>query len=252
MRDNNKGRYSEFREKLIPMSLEVYKNDCKIKYTIYQEKPVAVGGKREAVSVLSEKSIARLVFLVQNTSVTLRGMVTLTYPTEFPTSGREVKKHLNAFLAWAKKVANIGNYVWFMEFQKRGAPHIHILTERDISDKKQEVSRVWFGIVGSGDCRHLRAGTRTEKIRDVDGAGKYAAKYGAKRSQKKPPKEFVDVGRFWGNSRGMKPEIIYTIEVHEMAVIRDTLEGAGWDYCHLLESEGIGTLYNAGKLLKRE
>lgn len=252
MTEKKQEKYTSMREKLIPMALEVYKNDCKIRYTIYQDKPQATGGKREKVFELSEKSIARLVFLVQNTHVVLRGMITLTYPSEFPMTGKLVKLHLNSFLSWAKKIAKIGNYVWFLEFQKRGAPHLHVLVENDISGQKRDVSRIWYGIVGSGDVKHLRAGTRTEKIRDVGGAGKYAAKYGAKKSQKTPPREFTDVGRFWGNSRGMKPEPETVVEVHDMKTIQDTLEGAGWAYTHLLESEGIGTLYNAAKSLRGE
>lgn len=239
------------REALIPMALEVYKTDCKIKYTTY-DNSVNRGEKRGDVMNLSDKSVARLVFIAQNTDIELKGMVTLTYPSKYPSDGKMIKDHLNTFLTWAKKVQGIGNYLWFLEFQKRGAPHFHILTENDITHAKRDVSRIWYGIVDSGDPRHLRVGTRTEKIRDVGGAGKYAAKYGAKKSQKAVPPEFRNVGRFWGASRGMTPVMRESIEIHDMKVIKDTLDGAGWEYCHLLNTEGLGTLYNAGKLLNQE
>ncbi|MFJ9448653.1 hypothetical protein ACIRRH_43740 [Kitasatospora sp. NPDC101235] len=58
-------------------------------------------------------------------------MVTLTYPGEWESvagDGKEVKRHLVTFLkryerAWGGRIVG----VWKLEFQRRGAPHFHIL-----------------------------------------------------------------------------------------------------------------------------
>jgi hypothetical protein len=63
---------------------------------------------------------------------------------------------------------------------------------------KTAVAEAWYAIVGSGDVRHLWAGTRTEALRNPRSVGGYAAKYAAKRLQKEVPDGFTDVGRFWG------------------------------------------------------
>jgi hypothetical protein len=236
-------------EGLILTGMEVYKNDVKLKYTTFDGAKVGGRKKDKPMTHLSKKSLSNLVFLVQNTDTEFRGMITLTYPSEYPSSGKEIKSHLNRFLSWMRS-GHPMRYVWFLEFQKRGAPHFHILTEGDMSPHKYDVSEAWYRAVGSSDPKHLKAGTRTEKIRKQGGAANYAAKYGAKREQKEVPENFRDVGRFWGASRGVKPEAILSIEVHDIQVVKDTLEGAGWGYIDRLGGDVImTTLYNAGKAL---
>ena len=66
---------------------------------------------------------------------------------------------------------------------------------------KEELSKEWYRIVGSGDPKHLRAGTRVERIKRS--AISYVAKYAQKNEQKQVPEGFQNVGRFWG-TWGMK------------------------------------------------
>lgn len=185
--------------------------------------------------MLSKKSRRRLAFVVNNTNVVFRTMITLTYPKEFPCDGKDVKKHLNAFLVWCRRRFARPSYVWFLEFQKRGAPHIHVLLDWPMPQTKAarclmygEVSQKWYAIVGSADPRHLRAGTRCEHIRKVDGAARYCLKYCYKMKQKCVPQAFRNVGRFWGCSRDVppkEPQIIPIDEGSVRAIIAD------WDYC---------------------
>jgi hypothetical protein len=133
------------------------------------------------------------VWAIRNAEVSLPVMVTLTYPAEYPTSGRVVKRHLHAFENWCRR-RGVGG-VWFLEFQDRGAPHLHLLVTRGLPPL--EVSAAWYRIVASGDERHLRVGTRVEPMHSPF-AWVYAAKYGAKAEQKDVPESFRDVGRFWG------------------------------------------------------
>lgn len=164
--------------------------------------------------MFSRKSRERLRFVAQNTSVRFRNMITLTYPREYPKDGKLVKWHLNAFLTWLRKDTKGCSYLWFLEFQARGAPHVHILFDTPFPRANADglkafrfrVSAAWYAIVGSKDTRHLSAGTRVERLRKPDGAARYATKYAMKMRQKCVPPEYRNVGRFWGASRDVKPE----------------------------------------------
>jgi hypothetical protein len=122
-------------------------------------------------------------------------MVTLTYPAEYPADGRIVMNHWRRMRQWFVRQGNTAG-LWFKEFQARGAPHFHVFLPSPVP--KETVARAWYDIVGSGDVRHLWAGTRTESLRNPQAAGAYAAKYAAKSLQKEVPDGFSSVGRFWG------------------------------------------------------
>lgn len=185
--------------------------------------------------MLSKKSRRRLAFVANNTQVVFRTMVTLTYPKQFETDGQIVKGHLRTFLQWCRDRFDRPSYLWFLEFQRRGAPHIHILLDCPLPSDKDErvelfyiVARRWYEIVGSGDVRHRAAGTRCEGIRKPDGAARYCLKYAYKTEQKCVPKAYQNVGRFWGCSRDVtprEPRIIAMDEESVRAVLAD------WDYC---------------------
>jgi hypothetical protein len=187
--------------------------------------------------------------VAQNTSVTFRQMITLTYPAVYPRNGLAVKYHLHAFLVWLKRDTGGCSYLWFLEFQKRGAPHIHILIDtpypRSNGDGyrqfRMRVSSAWYRIVGSGDIRHLSAGTRTERLRSAAGGVHYATKYAAKMRQKRVPDDYRRVGRLWGHSRDVKPEPEGFVRCREDD-IRGELEG--WQYAPGADRPVYRTLYN--------
>lgn len=58
-------------------------------------------------------------------------------------------------------------------------------------------SRNWYEVVGSGDLRHYRAGTKVEKLRSLKGAFAYAAKSYMAKKDEMPVLESKP-GRFWG------------------------------------------------------
>src|SRR5512146_128055 len=81
---------------------------------------------RGVITMLSDDSLKRLAFVANNANVDFRSMITLTYPNEFPVSGKVCKQHLDAMLKALKRKCGDGlQYLWFLEFQKRGAPHFH-------------------------------------------------------------------------------------------------------------------------------
>ena len=203
--------------------------------------------QRGNITMLSKKSRQRLAFIANNTRIAFRTMVTLTYPKEYTTDGKEVKKHLNTFLVWARRYFVSPSYLWFLEFQKRGAPHIHLLIDTPLSqDKAQrlntyaEVSVKWYNTVGSGDDKHLLAGTRVERIRLPDGAARYCLKYAYKTKQKCVPEPYRNVGRFWGCSRDVTPAETRIWPMDEMSV-RAVL--SGWEFCPNEDTLVYQTLY---------
>lgn len=241
------------KSKMLPLrieSLTVFKNDVQVNYSSDTR-----GGKagnfqgKQKQGELSRKSLAKLAFYAQNTEVKMNMFITLTYPKEFPKSGKEIKRHLNRFLAWIRSTGDNISYLWFLEFQKRGAPHFHIITSADLLDRKQDISQRWYDAVNSGDMKHLRAGTNIQKIRKVDGMARYVSKYAAKKEQKVLPPDFRDVGRFWGCSRDVKPEPKKTYNLKGMVgtELQEFMKGMGWEYSDSLQKP-LKTLYNAAIL----
>lgn len=105
---------------------------------------------------------------------------TLTYPGDFPTDAETWKRHLDSFDRALDRVGRgkLGA-IWKLEPQRRGAPHYHLLVwgVRNFKRFRQWVALTWYRIVGSGDERHLRAGTQVDQIRSHRGVMAYASKY---------------------------------------------------------------------------
>ncbi len=124
----------------------------------------------------------------------MKVFVTLTYGSQWPTSGRRVKDDWRAF---TERLRRLGYFmkesiIWFLEFQARGAPHFHFLATGWIP--KSFVAEAWADIT-EGNARSC---SRVEGLKHPEAAGAYAAKYAAKNEQKAVPLEYKDVGRFWG------------------------------------------------------
>lgn len=231
------------------VGVDVYKTDAVVRREGWPNG--ACPGIRRQITEFSEASRRRLAFVAQNTSVRFRQMITLTYPKDYPSDGKTVKRHLNRFLTWLRRDTGGCSYLWFLEFQKRGAPHIHIVFDTAYSRRNADgygqfrirVSTTWYRIVGSGDSKHLAAGTRTERIRKPDGAARYATKYAFKMRQKTVPEGYRNVGRFWGASRDVKPEPERFVRATE-----DDIRGAieQWEYAPSDDRPIYRVLYNQG------
>ena len=187
-----------------------------------------MGGERGVITEFTEKSRYRLLHTMKNADCDFFCMVTLTYPAEWSNDGLRVKKDLWAFRKrLLRKWPGIGG-VWFLEFQRRGAPHFHLMLSlklwevgplvervrvhnklgkrkfRTVAFVQEMLSEWWFEIVGSGDKKHLRAGCAVEVIEEEEGALRYAATHASKPHQKKVPENYQNVGRFWGVLGGVK------------------------------------------------
>jgi len=172
----------------------------------------------------SRKSLARTVFA---TDVTFFSMMTLTYPAVWPRDGKQVKSDLNRFLTWLRDNYKT-DYIWWLEFQKRGAPHMHILTTIIYPGTvgHQRFAKAWckaqklepgvllwdgrrklhYNVLDRCERFHRRP-KQWEAIRKEGGARRYALMYALKPLQKKVPLQYQNVGRFWACSKGVSKSV---------------------------------------------
>lgn len=230
------------------VAVAVYKNDVLV--LRQGEVKSGPGGLRKEIKMLTDDSLRRLAFVANNCDRDFRSMITVTYPNMFPTNGEICKAHLDRLLkALKRKLGNDLAYLWFLEFQKRGAPHFHILLQvglvyEESPELRQWLSKTWYKIVDSGDDLHLLAGTNWENVRETDGLSHYVTKYCAKTYQKQVPEGFWNVGRFWGNSRNLIVMPVLLVAGGE-SVIKDNLKD--WPHADVLAKAVPRVLFNASK-----
>lgn len=123
--------------------------------------------------------------------------VTLTYPAEYPGDWRQWKRQLDTFVKRLRRRLPRAGGTWKLEPQpRRGAPHFHLLVLAPFM-AKEWLSRTWYEVVGTGDERHLTAGTQVAQAQSHRGVLSYAAKYVSK-AQALPSSWQGGVGRWWG------------------------------------------------------
>ncbi|SKJ21733.1 rolling circle replication-associated protein [Mycobacteroides abscessus] len=162
-------------------------------------------------------------------------MITLTYPGDWETvapSGANVKRHM---VLWRKRFqreyGEPARYIWKLEFQRRGAPHIHLWMAPPASSGRSGqrfphwLSETWADIVDHPDAeqraRHRLAGTAIDVRSGLKACDpKRLAIYFTKHSSPNPhgEKEYQHIvpelwqqpghgpGRFWG-AYGLKKAI---------------------------------------------
>ena len=187
---------------IVAVGITSFKRDAVVKcYLNNSRARERKSSKRSTIKEFSSRSRSRLLFTAFNASCEWLAFGVLTYPNEFPMDGKVVKRHINLF---RKRLQERGIILfWAIEFQVRGAVHVNFLLDSFLL--KDELSRIWFEIVGSGDEKHLRAGTQIAFAKSSGQASGYmAACYSADKSkQKEIPAEFQNIGRWWGAPRGL-------------------------------------------------
>lgn len=144
-----------------------------VEVSLETDNPAPVGGKRGVVNEFSSASRRRLMGLIAKLEPQKTIFLTLTYPAEFP-SPRQAKKDLKKMLQRLQRDAPSMSAIWRLEFQKRGAPHFHVLLFNFPYVPKQFIEQDWAQVIGQ------RAFTRIEMIRDRRKLMNYVSKYVAK------------------------------------------------------------------------
>ena len=152
------------------------------------------------------------------------GMITLTLPGDWlavAPSGRIFKRQIRAFLErWRRALGSRLVGGWKLEFQRRGAPHLHIITgiPAMVGPVRFEawLSKCWADVVGAKDVQerinHLLAGTAVDfrevgKMTDPRRLAVYFLGHSTKSHDSKEYQHVVPVewqtaetapGRFWG------------------------------------------------------
>lgn len=214
--------------------------------------------KRGKVKKMTTKSVSRLVLTIQSTPVKFQTILTLTYPREYEISGKTVKSDLKAILQFIIRKGYADKYLWFLEFQDRGAPHFHILLDGDgiLPGWRRDLAWRWANMVTRvpalsdnatpdqirlynlevSKVFRVNADPKAwELIRDDDGAKRYVTKYACKQFQKTVPKLYRDVGRFWGcNKHVMLTTPVWEVDACEEDIAAWLNElghsAAEWDY----------------------
>lgn len=160
-------------------------------------------GLRNKVTVFSRASRRRMLRTMAKLSkAALPIFATLTYPQSYSSNPTDWKEDLRVWGARLKRACPTAAFIWRLEFQKRGAPHFHVLIyglTKNISDFQKWLSTSWYEVVKSCDERHLQAGTNAQHMRSYRGLMVYAGKELAKTSQALLGSTYAEgVGRWWG------------------------------------------------------
>lgn len=144
------------------------------------------GPRRGIVLGFSPKSMRRMEQSIRERvfSFIPRTMITLTF-AEQETSPEDAKRHLHRWRQTFRRTWPAAAALWFLEFQARGTPHFHLITDAPYLSHARIASTwaegfVWVSKAHSGSAR-------------------YALKsYGTKSEQKDVPRGTYWTGRFWG------------------------------------------------------
>ena len=176
--------------------------------------------KRGKISGFSRGSRFRLLKVLFSLTVLPTHFLTLTYPKNFSVDARRWKRDLDVFSKALLRAFPKAWFVWKLEPQKRGAPHFHLLgtfgTKVNFWYLCWWLSFTWYRIVGSGDIKHLLAGTQVKVPEGKTAIRKYVSKYvGKPFSENDLPEAWRYPGRYWGiigRQNFPKRELIYFSE----------------------------------------
>ena len=228
---------------------------------------------RGQISQFSPRSRVRFLKFLHSLRSSPTHFITLTYPSEFSPDSREWKRDLDALAKRISRRFPRAWLAWKLEPQKRGAPHYHLIGDMGQSfqnEKQKEVyvlflrewfACAWFEIVGSGDEKHLRAGTQVDIVAGNERTRlrKYVSKYVGKtveENQSQIP-GWALPGRFWGvigRKNLPEVEVLFTdLTVSEQYVLRRIMRkwvkkispryskflGRIRDYCMFMDKEKV-------------
>ena len=160
-----------------------------------------MAGERGNVEGFSRASRKRMFDLLHELEFEKATFVTLTYGGDYPTDGREVKRHLREYRRrfehrWGRVPA-----VWRLELQRRGAAHFHIMYLDCPFIPVGELSLLWHRVIKSSDAAHLACGVDIKLVtsrKESKLVASYLSKYLAKDVGGVDCERITKIGRCWG------------------------------------------------------
>jgi hypothetical protein len=174
-----------------------------------EEKELRIGIKK-VINKFSRKTKKSILLWFALFGNLLDREITLTYPADYPVDIREAQKDLESILRWLER-KGVKSYIWFKEYQDRGAVHFHILID-SVFIHHEDLSLRWSKRIKSVDPS---AGTSIRKIRDKTKMRTYVTKYFGKEEQKTVPDEVTGHGRWWGSNKKIVPTDHFVLEYED-------------------------------------
>lgn len=179
--------------------------------------PIPQGDRvRGIVSTFSPQARGRLLTLLNSVDreKVPAGSVwfgTLTYPSSWPRDPSEWKRHLSTFIKRFERKWGKVPIVHKLEYQRRGAPHYHLLfiwigAKPELSAFREWMAEAWSTVVASEEKeKHKLAGTQCDPAESWGGVNSYIGKYMSKEVSQLPVDpstgEIHPPGRYWGVHR---------------------------------------------------
>jgi hypothetical protein len=171
----------------------------------------SIGAKRDKITTYSPASRKRLLEKIARLIIPRNNLfVTLTYGQAFP-KPLEVKKHVDVLGKRLMRAYPEAVIIWRMEFQERGAPHLHLLILGKSFIEANELRRHWLEVIGDEYANWASGKPKCPSL-DIKRASStrrvtsYVAKYIAKASNSFNTAAYLtafgididSMGRFWG------------------------------------------------------
>jgi len=160
------------------------------------------GGERGIVTRFSKASRRRLMKQMARLNAERAIFITLTYPESFP-GPKQAKNDLRAFLERLRRRYPESSAIWRLEFQKRGAPHFHLILF-GVRWFPFVTCRAWWANIIAEHVGDTLPFVRVEAIRSRRRLTYYVSKYAAKVPAEQSEAAlfnngaYLHVGRHWG------------------------------------------------------
>lgn len=168
--------------------------------TVMSSIPPRVASRGE-ITGFSAKSRMRFLKLIHSLVFEKPLLITLTYG-EYPKNGKQYHDDLRAFRSVFERLYGKNRVIWKLEFQKRKAPHFHLVCIDLAKVDIPECGKAWCRIAKiedqEGKWQAFDVKSRDASGNDLRNAAAYAAKYVSKDVLPEDYEGVSNPGRFWG------------------------------------------------------
>ena len=175
------------------------------------------GGPRGKVTSFSKAARRRMIRFLNQVNPDRLGkpvFLSLTYHNNY--RERNPKQDRTAFLKRVARAYPGCHWIWRLEYQRRGAPHWHIIlwpeVDVDLQAQEDQLCQLWHEVVDPKNIDHAKYGARVVPLSDQRGVNIYMTKY---LSRLDGDEQQCNVGRRWGHSRGLPTEPLAEFKVTE-------------------------------------